>query len=175
MRNHNKVNKIGLIVSLVMALAMIMVIPAFAIQYQVINLGSLGNDNSYAYGINDSSEVVGYYNTKVSDLLYNHAFIWKNGSMQKLPERSLAGGVAYDINNDGTVVGVATFLLKSHGVPYGADRAVVWPRDGQEMVNLNAFLPKRSALESLQRAEAINNHGEIVGDAGAGAFIAVPR
>jgi hypothetical protein len=43
------------------------------------------------------------------------------------------------------------------------------------MVSLDSFLPNRSVLGSPQTAEAVNMHGAIVGDAGVGAFVAVPK
>jgi hypothetical protein len=123
-----------------------------------------------AYGANDDGVICGFSGFP------SEATVWSGSQSSFLPWASdVLGANANDLNNDTTVVGVAAYLVSKRGVDSSVDRAVVWPGDSQEMVNLNSFLPKRSSLESLQRAEAVNMHGEIVGDAGVGAFIAVPK
>ena len=65
------------------------------------------------------------------------------------------GSEAYDINDDGIVVG------KSFDDAIPDPRATVW-REG-EIFDLNDFLPANSEWESLLEAFAMNNHGDIVG------------
>jgi hypothetical protein len=121
-----------------------------------------------AYGANNNGVICGVSSYP------SEATVWSGSETILLPwEKDVLTATAYDIGNHGTVVGKAAFLLRRY--PTGVDRAVVWPSGSQEMVNLNSFLPNRSPLVSLQTAEAVNMHGEIVGDAGVGAFVAVPK
>ena len=77
------------------------------VRYTVTNLGTLpGGYASYAYGINNSGQVVGY--SYSSPAGYYHAFLYSNGSMTDLG--TLPGGAplqsyAYGINNTGQIVG----------------------------------------------------------------------
>ena len=75
------------------------------------DLGTLGGNNSYAWGINDAGQVVGWFDTAAST--YHHAFITgPNGvGMTDLNALiSLPGGVvlteARGINNQGQVIAV---------------------------------------------------------------------
>ena len=45
-----------------------------AIPYEIIDLGTLGGDYSYAYGINDSGQIVGWASTSSG---YGHAFLYE--------------------------------------------------------------------------------------------------
>jgi probable HAF family extracellular repeat protein len=125
------------------------------------DLGTLpGWINSYAYGINNQSEVVG----SVSDSTGGtggvdidpadtdgraEAFLWRNGTMTGLG--TLPGGrdsEAYGINDGETIVG------RSGG------NAVVW--QAGKIRDLNSLLPAGSGWV-LQEARAINRKGQIVG------------
>src|SRR5450432_1019582 len=69
------------------------------------DLGTLGGDSSYALGLNDSSEVVGY--SYLADNTTYHAFTWTaSGGMVDLG--SLPGGTstqAWAINSAGDITG----------------------------------------------------------------------
>jgi probable HAF family extracellular repeat protein len=96
------------------------------------DIGTLhANEGSEAYGINDKTQIVGRSG--------NHAFLWHNGAMT-----DLGGGAAYNINNNGAVIG-DSFLWQG-----GARTA------------LTALLPPNSGWASLQGRD-INDYGEIVG------------
>src|SRR2546422_9386391 len=60
--------------------------------YQVIDLGTLGSGPSYAYGINNSGQVVGCFDT--SDGLLRHAFSYSYASMQDLVTLGVSEGGA---------------------------------------------------------------------------------
>jgi probable HAF family extracellular repeat protein len=78
--------------------------------YNAIDLGALGEpqyyySTSYAYGINNSGQVVGYSTTSAG---WEHAFLYSGkGPMQDLGtlNGSLDTSIAYAINNNGQVVG----------------------------------------------------------------------
>ena len=80
------------------------------------DLGTLGGTVSYARGINDSGQVVGYSYT--SSGIY-HAFLWQNGSMTDLGTLGGTESYAYGINNNGWIVG------ESYDAS-GYSHAVIW-------------------------------------------------
>lgn len=74
------------------------------------DLGTLGGSNSWSTSINKSGQVVGFStlsgNTSVSPSDGpHHAFIWDNGSMTDLGTLGNVESDAYDINDNGQVVG----------------------------------------------------------------------
>jgi probable HAF family extracellular repeat protein len=74
-----------------------------AVEYQVVDLGTLGGTRSTAQGINDRGQVVGWSKDEAGR---TQAFLWQNGTMAGLG--FLPGGtssVANAINNDGAVTG----------------------------------------------------------------------
>jgi probable HAF family extracellular repeat protein len=75
------------------------------------DLGALGTDRSYAKGINNSDQVVGYSNV-VGDS-YSHAFLY-DGSMHDLGIR----GFAFDINNKGQVTGYDGYAFVYDGTTH---------------------------------------------------------
>jgi probable HAF family extracellular repeat protein len=152
------------------------------------DLGSFsGNtiENGTAFGINDRGQVVGESNER--------AFLWQNGTMRDLG--SLGGGsersVAYDINERGQVVGVS--YIKGHSFDQGFVRhAFLWSNgvmtdlgtlgslgqtsfayginDSGQVVGTtesHAFVWHKGTMVDLGlgKALAINNAGEIVGEA----------
>src|ERR1700676_566885 len=68
------------------------------------DLGSIGGGNSYANGINNAGQVVGYYETAVS----TRAFLWTASTgMQDLGTLGGSFAMASGINSAGQVVGTA--------------------------------------------------------------------
>src|SRR5688572_17050886 len=125
-------------------------------RYQVIDLGTLGGEESTAFDINNQNQVVGYARTSAG---VNNAFVFEdvNGNRVADPGEmtslgSLAGDVqsyAYGINDNGAVVGVSVSSS-------GAKRAVRF--HGGAVIDLG--------LGDGSVAYAINDADEIVGGAG---------
>jgi probable HAF family extracellular repeat protein len=131
------------------------------------NLGAIpGYINSFAYAINDSSQVVGYVDTSTGG--NRHAFLYTDGTMLNLG--TLPGGSesqATSINASGQVVGYSDTSSFEHAFLYC---------DGV-MSDLNSLIDPTSGW-TLSRATAINEGGQIVGSGGIGsqthAFLLTP-
>ena len=124
------------------------------------DLSTLGGPTSAAYGINNSGQVVGQAaflpkNTAV------HAFLYNPG--QKMKDLSLGGppglalSVAKGINKSGQVVGW-------YNIAGSARRAFI-STNGAPLRDLNALMDSTGAGWTLQEATAINDNGQIVGNA----------
>jgi probable HAF family extracellular repeat protein len=114
------------------------------------DLGTLGEDSfssSYARGVNDHGRVVGH-SSPSSSSEPPHAFVYLDGRMTDLGTGYGSGSnsVAYDINNDGLIVGSRSQLP-------GPAEAVIW-ENGQ-------IRP----LDVLGEAYAVNGVGQVVGQA----------
>ncbi|MES2460071.1 MAG: hypothetical protein V4671_05765 [Armatimonadota bacterium] len=123
---------------------------------KMVLLGTLfDDDQGIACAVNDRGQVVG--STGQSGSSTNTPFLWENGQIKVL--NPLEGGTrlnqALGINNRGVVVGCG---MKS-GV---YQRAVVW--DGGETHDLNDLIAPGLGLV-LAKATAINDRGQIVGEA----------
>ena len=79
-----------------------------AARYAVIDLGTLGGDDSYACSINSSGEVAGYSWTVSGYPGTPHAFLYQNGRMTDLGTLGGSTSSAYGINDSGQVVGMAS-------------------------------------------------------------------
>ena len=120
---------------------------------RMTDIGTLGGDNSYAYGVNDFGVVVGGSEVTVGGGPRN-AFIYQNGVMS--PLGATLGGAetfAFDINNNDQVVGYADLP----GTP-GSARAFLYANGAT--VNLGS-------LGGRSVAYAINDSGVIVGNSSA--------
>ena len=77
-------------------------------QYTITDLGTLGGSLSYAYGINDSGQVVGV--SWITGNSTSHAFLYDGGNMIDLNTLLPTGSgwvlkSAYGINDSGQIVG----------------------------------------------------------------------
>ncbi len=118
----------------------------------IIDLGTLGGGNSDAYDINNTGQVVGRSHADLNDAL--HAFLYSDESMIDLgtfPTGSQS--TAYGINDLGSIVGDATVATGTH-------QAFLY-EDGV-LYNLNDLIGT-SAGWTLERAEDLNNAGQVVG------------
>ena len=90
----------------VLILAFLLSLPALHAQtpqYTITDLGGMGgNDSSFAYGINDAGQVVGYAATPESAA---HSFLYSNGTMTDLGTLGGSQSYATGINNSGQIVG----------------------------------------------------------------------
>ena len=120
---------------------------AWATSYTITDLGTLsGGTESYAYGINDSGQVVGGATIGAG---YYHAFLYSGGVMQDigtLPSENYSN--AYGINNSGQVIGNSS------------PDANYW----------HAFLYSGGVMQDLgtlggneSSASGINDYGQVVG------------
>jgi probable HAF family extracellular repeat protein len=74
------------------------------VRYTVTDLATLGGNQSAAYGINNSGQIVGYFRTTGN----SSSFLYDGGSVQDLGTLGGAESIASGINNSGQVVGWAT-------------------------------------------------------------------
>lgn len=135
----------------VVALCSVSTAPAWAAGYTITGLGTLsGGTYSYANGINNNGQVVGYGDTASG---YN-AFLYSNGTMTDLGTLS-GGGIsqATGINTNGWVVGYGNTASS-------AQDAFLY--SGGHLLDLNSLLSPGSGW-TLQDATGINDLGQIVG------------
>lgn len=145
MKNNNCWSRIQL--SALAIVGLFYSLQALAAGYTITDLGTLGGTFSYAYGINNSGQVVGTAAVPGDAI---RSFLWQNGSMQSLGTLGGDNSIAYDINNHGQVVGVSSI---SGGGTLG--HAFLWQNGS--MQNLGVLGGDYSG------ASAINDSGTIVG------------
>jgi probable HAF family extracellular repeat protein len=133
------------------------------------NLGTLGGTTARAYGINGSRQVVGWARLpEVAGVEDTRAFLWEDDVMTdlgKLPDRDHSQALA--INDNGDVVG-SSWVVTSPNF-FSADRATLWRSTG-EIVDLGRTPGPEACVSGLpfwtdNVARAVNNQGQIVGDA----------
>lgn len=120
---------------------------AWAVQYTVTNLGTLGGTSSGAAGMNESGQVVGSSTTREG---YEHAFLYSNGTMTDLGTFGGNYSFAVGINNNGQVVGNATNAN-------GDKHAFLYDINQRTMTDLGTL------GGSFSEAYGINDSGQIVG------------
>ena len=124
----------------------------------MIDLGTLGGTESFAYAINGGGQVVGYSTTDSGE---THAFLWQPDRRQgwrkgEMIDLGTLGGiysVANGINGLGKVVGQSTITSSSW-------HAFLWQPTGKhgdliDLGTLDGFV--------MSYANAINGSGQIVG------------
>ncbi len=119
------------------------------------DLGTLGGTNSYSLIMNDSQQIIGA--SALSGDETNHAVLWNGLDADPVDLGSLGGdSIAWFINDAGTIVGESALAD-------GSTHATLW-KDGL-LIDLNEYLPTELRSEGwyLQSAQAINDHGVIVG------------
>lgn len=142
----------------------------------MIDLGTLGGAAN-AYAINDAVQIVGRSQINLPEGGQQHrAFVWEDSMMTALPPLSGEDhSAAYDINDDGDVVGTSWHV----SIPsfLAVEQATMWQDGGAQIVDLGPTPgPDRCAIGypyfTSNAARALNNSGQVVGDAmcvGAGA------
>jgi len=162
----------------------------------MIDLGTLGGSRSYATGVNDRHEVVGFSETANGVL---HAFVWRHGRLIDLGTPEEQTSTATAINNRGVIAGEVRADMNSmvpvlwrHGgrtdlpVPVGEFGAAAQAVNDEGEVAGYSFGPagnsaflwqdgRVTALGTLPgstsaRAYGINNDGQVVGDTDFDAF-----
>lgn len=127
----------------------------------IADLGTLGGQYSAGLGINNSGQVVGFSYIGEGNPSRNpvyHAAFW-NISTSTIADLGTLNGrrnsLAEDVNNAGQVVGVSWTETNQH--------AFIW--NGSTMEDLNALVDSSAAGWSIEHAIAINDDGQIVGNA----------
>lgn len=125
--------------------------PAFAIAYQVTDLGSLGGRTTTPMSLNNAGVVVGASKTSPTTQ-YDSAFIWANGSMAAIDSLGGIASAAKGINESGAIVG-KTFSAPTVGsLGYVAQNGVT------QLLDLNSSLSGGNYDPT-----AISDNGIIVG------------
>lgn len=127
-------------------------------------LSTLGGYNSFAAGMNDRGQVVGWAENDVEDPLcvapqvfQFHAVVWdRNGDIQKLePLPGDSSGSATAINARGQIVGISGICDRAFG-RFSARHAVLWDRGTvTDLGDLGGV--------AWNTPTAINDRGDIVG------------
>ncbi len=110
----------------------------------LLDLGTLGGESSYAYGINDLGQVVGSFMTAQGEM---HAFLYDESGMHDLNDlfEDLSGWdylmAAYDINNNGEIVGIGMTNGQQHGFLLSASETIATPLPGSILLFASGFLP----------------------------------
>ena len=155
----------------------VLVIPQTAIsrQYNIIDLGTLWGEYTYAYGINNAGQVVGFSTNEISSPA--HAFLWENGTMIDLG--NLGGNItgAFKINNHGQVTGISkdssgqnhVFLWENGTIK---DLGVSFDNGGQDINDYGQVVDGANRFGYPDgtwvtiggyQAFAINNHTQVAG------------
>ncbi len=116
---------------------------AQAMEYRIVDLGTLGGNTSRATKINSVGQVVGWSLTGDGT---EHAFIWTHGAMQDLGTLGGSNSRAFGLNDLGEVVGESEDAS-------GLSRGFVWTEGSM------------SPLGGLISACDINNSGQVLGSA----------
>lgn len=119
------------------------------------DLGTLGGNYSYAYGLNDSGQIVGI--SFAANEANTRAFVWRNGAMTDLGTLGGASSQAYAINNANAIAGVANL---GGDAPHG----VLFTLNASGGVNTKSDLGALNS--SYSYAYAVNNRGQAVGTNG---------
>ena len=148
-------------------------------------LGTLGGNVSWATGVNNAGEVVGWSGTARGEFTETdpeyHAFVYGNGAMRDLG-RAGESSSAWAINDRGAIAGVShaegvwigagasSKALGFKGTPYGINRLGVIAGSYDAGGALRAFTYRGGILAELgtlggawSQAEAINDRGVVVG------------
>jgi probable HAF family extracellular repeat protein len=124
-----------------------------------------GGDNSFAAGVNDRGQIVGWAENGTHDgtctppqLLQFRAAIWSDGSIHELsPLGDDATSAATAINESGQVVGISGRCDRARG-RFSAEHAVVWDAGSRTPTRL----PDLGGV-AWNTPTAITHHGDIAG------------
>jgi probable HAF family extracellular repeat protein len=157
----------------------------------IADLGTLGGDNSAAWGVSDaafpivvgeSELIIGLSNPRpvgIPGQLVLHAFRFDTGTEERIDLGTLPDhnwSVATSVNTQGDIVGYSQFALGSFGnprfrfpAPSSSTRAFIWIdengddfSDPGEMRDLNTLIPPGTGWH-LSVATDINSNGQITG------------
>jgi probable HAF family extracellular repeat protein len=125
--------------------------PGSTAQYAITDLGTLGGTESFAYGVNDFGQIVGY--SRTSGDTDTHAFLYDNGEMRDLYPLTLSSP-AIGVNNFGQIPGGSLADSRSYPARYDSASGVV---------TLLGSLGGSTSNGFTGVATAVNNLGQVVG------------
>jgi len=126
------------------------------------DLGTLGGNLSEALAISEAGVVVGRADFSL-DSPYHHAVVWRNGVIRDLGVVDpCQNSTATSVNSAGDVVG-GLGACTDNPDDQNYSSAFVWQKGGP-MADLNTLVTPASDMH-IEFATAINDRGEIVGDA----------
>jgi probable HAF family extracellular repeat protein len=129
-------------------LGMLAAATSISVEYEIVDLGSLGGDSGRAVAINDSGQVAGWSFTALQQS--SHAFLWtEDDGMQDLGTLG-RGCRTHGVNDLGHVVGW-------YNPVDGPHRAFLWTA-GDGMQEIGALCADFNTM-----AYGINNSGQVVG------------
>jgi len=118
---------------------------------ELIDLNTLGGDNSEAWWINDSGQIVGRADLPGSQI--HHAFLWQDGKMFDLGSSpDWPCSTAIDVSSRGQVI------IDTGVCGVGGGGGLLW--DHGKLYDLNTLVPPNSGL-AIGDVNFINDHGEI--------------
>jgi MYXO-CTERM domain-containing protein len=125
-----------------------------AAAYTPIDLGTLAGGKSFAYGINDSGQVVGWSDTASG---YAHAFIAGANGVGMTDLGTLGGSASYawGINASGQVVG------QSYIAGNAVQHAFITGANGLGMTDLNSLVSLGGG-DYFRTASGVNDSGQII-------------
>lgn len=119
--------------------------------YTFTDLGTLGGTYSWAYGINDSGEIVGV-SYAAGNATWN-AVVWNGTTITNLSTLSGGFSAAYAVNNAGQVAGISRPSNSA-----GGWQSTLW--NGSVGTDLGSL---GGEISNEAYANAINNSGQVVG------------
>ncbi|MFQ5463688.1 MAG: DUF3466 family protein [Phycisphaerae bacterium] len=158
--------------------------------YTITDLGTLGGSTTFAFGINDSGQVVGLSALDAQPGGDSHAFLWDNGSMTDLGDFGGSNSSANAINNAGEVTGFAENaagfqhaflwqngtlidLMAGNTTSHGSGWAINESTQVAGHIGPVAFLWEQGVMTLLNpvcatpvRANGINEAGQVAGESG---------
>ena len=165
-------------------------VQTFAAPYDLVDLGTLGGDNNYAFAVNNLEEVTGNSNgvlvtedqvdeNNLPDVcaesngnfvrdFCSHAYLYSNGLLNDLGDLGISKSYGFSINDNSTIVGYSFELIPddddddtNNGI---RERAFIAFSEGAMEAlpyPIEADLP--DTVENEQRALGISNDGKVVG------------
>jgi beta-lactamase regulating signal transducer with metallopeptidase domain/uncharacterized membrane protein len=116
--------------------------------------------------INANGQIVGYYETIVSQRVVRHPCVWRNGTCIDLsPVLAPYNGMPQGINKAGQIVGNSDVIKVAGDVREHSSYENTGPflYANGKVIPLNALLPENTEWLCLTSARAINDRGQIVG------------
>jgi probable HAF family extracellular repeat protein len=153
---------ISLLISVWIFCSVLQVCTYAEIEYEVIDLGTLGGNESTAYSINNTGQIVGI--AEYTEF-YGHATLFdptgdgNNIDLGTLGGIYISSSTATSINDVGQIVGYSRGFFRGGGAPPPAHATLFDPNGTFNNIVLHA-------LGGSSFAHSINNAGQIVGSAG---------